>query len=242
MPKGVYIRTKDVWNKGKKTNQIPWNKGIPMEDELKKKVIEGVRNSKKIKEYWSSFIYVSKEQKKINLTKYRKKNKSKVKKWKRDDYLRNRDKYIERSRKHYIEHTEIKKEYSRKYQQGHIEIVIDRIKDWKRHNPEKVKSYTENRRAQKKVGGGFVSSNDISALYQIQGGLCYWCSKPVDENYHLDHLIPLSRGGLHTINNVVISCPKCNVTKNNKTPDEFISYMAKKDETISNMLEKPPAP
>ena len=97
--------------------------------------------------------------------------------------------------------------------------------------PEKKKSYSENRRARKKIGGGIVTSEDIKNQYLIQGGLCYWCEKPVNDNYHLDHLIPLSKGGLHSIGNVVISCPKCNVVKNNKTPDEFYSFL-NRDEVI----------
>jgi len=38
MPKGIYIRTKPVWNKGKKGLQTAWNKGIPHSEETKQKL------------------------------------------------------------------------------------------------------------------------------------------------------------------------------------------------------------
>ena len=39
-----------------------------------------------------------------------------------------------------------------------------------------------------------------------------------DRNTHLDHYMPLSKGGAHSISNVVWSCAACNLTKNNKLP------------------------
>lgn len=236
MPKGVYIRTKQAWNKGIKTGRIPWNKGMKYTDEQKDIIRIAVSKSEKYIKHRSTLTHRTKEHIKMKRDEYKSKNRERVKKWKRDDYLRSRDRYIYRAKKHYVEHCEAKKAYSRKYQQDNIVKVIKRIAEWERRNPEKKKAYSENRRAQKKIGGGKISAQDIKTQYLIQGGLCYWCERPVNENYHLDHLIPLSRGGLHSVNNIVISCPKCNVTKNNKTPEEFRKFK----ETINNaLLNKP---
>lgn len=62
-------------------------------------------------------------------------------------------------------------------------------------------------------------------------GLCQYCGKTVSgRNLTLDHVIPISRGGSSNYNNVVLSCFKCNNTKNNKTPEEANMPLLKKPE------------
>ena len=41
----------------------------------------------------------------------------------------------------------------------------------------------------------------------------------------LDHIIPKSRGGKSTFDNVVTCCPSCNTKKNDRTPSEANMYM-----------------
>jgi hypothetical protein len=40
--------------------------------------------------------------------------------------------------------------------------------------------------------------------------------------YHADHMIPLSRGGLHDWTNIAIACPFYNCSKKSKTAEEFM--------------------
>ncbi len=47
--------------------------------------------------------------------------------------------------------------------------------------------------------------------------LCFWCRSAFPSRLvHLDHIIPISKGGLHTIENICSSCPRCNVRKHAK--------------------------
>jgi 5-methylcytosine-specific restriction endonuclease McrA len=41
------------------------------------------------------------------------------------------------------------------------------------------------------------------------------CKKPLQE-YHIDHIIPLSKWWPHSIWNIQILCPFCNMSKYNK--------------------------
>jgi 5-methylcytosine-specific restriction endonuclease McrA len=51
---------------------------------------------------------------------------------------------------------------------------------------------------------------------------CYWCGEPTPgKSAHLDHVVPLSRGGRHAIDNLCASCPACNLRKNSKLPNEW---------------------
>lgn len=50
---------------------------------------------------------------------------------------------------------------------------------------------------------------------------CQYCSKqPRTSELNLDHVIPRSRGGATTWENVVCSCVPCNLKKGRRTPDE----------------------
>lgn len=46
---------------------------------------------------------------------------------------------------------------------------------------------------------------------------CIYCQK---EAFTVDHIIPKSRGGAQTWENLAASCSKCNSKKGNKTPEE----------------------
>lgn len=51
---------------------------------------------------------------------------------------------------------------------------------------------------------------------------CYLCGKLVElGNRHVDHKMPLSKGGLHTAYNLGITCAHCNMSKGSKTIEEW---------------------
>jgi 5-methylcytosine-specific restriction endonuclease McrA len=48
--------------------------------------------------------------------------------------------------------------------------------------------------------------------------VCYYCDSVVPTNaMHFDHIIPLIKGGPHSVENLCASCPTCNLTKNAST-------------------------
>ena len=59
-------------------------------------------------------------------------------------------------------------------------------------------------------------------LTERQNGLCYFCGEPlVNDVMYLDHLTPHSRGGPHSMDNVVLACQTCNLEKAWLTEEEF---------------------
>jgi 5-methylcytosine-specific restriction endonuclease McrA len=55
-------------------------------------------------------------------------------------------------------------------------------------------------------------------IFRRDGHTCMYCPSKV--NLTLDHVIPKSRGGGNSWENLVTCCKKCNSKKDNKTPDE----------------------
>lgn len=54
------------------------------------------------------------------------------------------------------------------------------------------------------------------------GDACFYCGGEFQE---LDHYVPVSKGGQHTLDNVRPSCAACNLAKFQKDGDEFTSGM-----------------
>lgn len=56
-----------------------------------------------------------------------------------------------------------------------------------------------------------------------------YCGKKIaeDERWHIDHIIPMCRGGRRK-NNLTPSCERCNLRKGGSTPEEFRRRIKKK--------------
>jgi 5-methylcytosine-specific restriction endonuclease McrA len=55
------------------------------------------------------------------------------------------------------------------------------------------------------------------AVFARDGQRCQYCGSPAE---NLDHVLPRSRGGPHTWENVVASCRSCNSRKEDRLPHE----------------------
>lgn len=53
----------------------------------------------------------------------------------------------------------------------------------------------------------------VDAVYKRDGGRCVYCGSV--ENLQLDHIIPFSKGGATTLENLQLLCQKCNLEKSN---------------------------
>ncbi len=84
----------------------------------------------------------------------------------------------------------------------------------------KRRSIKLNRQANMRGASGYVSPAIIDAMMIEQNGRCHWCDVNLSD-YHVDHVIPVSRGGAHERGNLVLACPTCNLTKSNKMPWEW---------------------
>lgn len=90
---------------------------------------------------------------------------------------------------------------------------------WASANREKVQAHRHRRRAQ--VRATFVGDVDLAAKWIEQAGCCGICAAPLDRTLRyphplspsVDHIIPLSKGGGHTQDNLAWTCLVCNLAK-----------------------------
>lgn len=73
-------------------------------------------------------------------------------------------------------------------------------------------------------------------IYERDDGTCYMCNRSVSfEDYQVEHLIPLSKGGADAPYNLAVSCRRCNSGKKDKITQLAISLRAK---NMVDALEK----
>ena len=69
---------------------------------------------------------------------------------------------------------------------------------------------------------------------RIARGVCYYCGTKVgSKNLTMDHVVPLSRGGTSSRDNIVPACKECNNKKKYMLPWEWEEYLRKlRDDTL----------
>jgi 5-methylcytosine-specific restriction endonuclease McrA len=110
------------------------------------------------------------------------------------------------------DHPETKRAIDRAYYMSHRETIIDRVCQWQQDNPERVARRSARRRAQKRAS--FVEDVIPLVVLELDDGVCGICKEDVDPfDFHVDHVIPLAKGGWHSYSNVQVAHPICNLRK-----------------------------
>lgn len=66
-----------------------------------------------------------------------------------------------------------------------------------------------------------LGKRSIQHMLRMQGGGCAYCYTALDENLHVEHIIPLAVGGTNNANNLALSCPTCNLIAGSKVFNDF---------------------
>jgi 5-methylcytosine-specific restriction endonuclease McrA len=152
-------------------------------------------------------------------------------------YLLNGDEHRSHSAAWRAEHPEEVKEYQKVYHVTHKEELAvyeatyrithqDEIRkrdaEYKKTHADRVQVYGAKRRAAKYGNTPIeelLTSTEWLAILADAHGHCHYCSK--EAKLTLDHVIPLSKGGKHSKDNVVAACLHCNASKKDTMLDEW---------------------
>ena len=188
---------------------------------------------------------------------YRHKNGEKIKTFQEKYYKENKESLLTRHRLYYQNNKNDISKKAKEYRENNIDNIVyvkkeyyennkDKIlkkaKEYRIKNKEKILSFlkeyrkTYNYKISKRNSENkrrtLTKSGDVTTIQLrelIEGAKkCYWCESKINKkDYHIDHFVPLSKGGSHTISNLVIACPKCNLKKNAKDPYQFAISVGK---------------
>lgn len=93
---------------------------------------------------------------------------------------------------------------------------------------EKLERVEAKRDNKGKIKRRTYSQDTRKLIYNNAGGCCELCGrKLLFEDMSLDHVIPLSRGGIDNVENLSCVCYEDNQFKNNILPDDFMERITK---------------
>lgn len=84
----------------------------------------------------------------------------------------------------------------------------------------KISKAITNMKRRSAIKNGDVSIKQLENLI-ASSKHCHYCNSEI-EDFEIDHKVPVSKGGKHTIDNLVISCKDCNRKKSNMDYNVFL--------------------
>lgn len=139
-------------------------------------------------------------------------------------YHKNINKERLRSKKYRENNKENLKEKHKDYYLKNKDLIKEKRDQFRKNNPDSVKSFNNARRAYK--NNAKHEKYNISDVINFYGTVCYICSNEIDfsaprrvglkgweQGLHIDHVIPISKGGDDILENIRPTHGKCNISK-----------------------------
>lgn len=97
-----------------------------------------------------------------------------------------------------------------------------------KNNRERLRAHAHNYRARRRSAAGALSRDVVSRLMHLQRGRCAGCGALLKKvGRHLDHIVPLARGGANSDDNVQLLCPRCNCGKRHADPLQWAARLGR---------------
>jgi hypothetical protein len=125
---------------------------------------------------------------------------------------------------------EWKRKYNPEYYREHRDSILSYHRNYKSNNKEKLREADLMRKRIKKEDAKTFSIRDWHNILEKYGWKCFYCHKDLD-NPEKDHMIPITRGGRATTDNIVPACHSCNCRKNDRNVEEYREYLISIGET-----------
>lgn len=139
-----------------------------------------------------------------------------------------------------VENADHCREYTRQYRECNADRIAiyamthraqkahqARIYRQTNHGKDLARKHKANRRARELIGDAVsITNEDMAAIRAAQTDkkgrlICWRCHKPITDTPHLDHFIPLAKGGAHAPGNLHYMHAKCNLNKSDKHPHDI---------------------
>lgn len=109
----------------------------------------------------------------------------------------------------------------RNYQHTRL-VILAKRRAFRRTAEGRVRmSHDDAVRRSRMTPDGTITPDFLSELLAKQKNRCALCPADISEHRHLDHKVPLAKGGKHTASNVHYTCPPCNLRKGTRTLHKF---------------------
>jgi 5-methylcytosine-specific restriction endonuclease McrA len=173
-------------------------------------------NRGRYRKWWSEYYATNSARLLENNAAYRKENAEALKQRRLARYAANPNYFRQKA----LEYHYRGPEKSRAKRQAFQKANPDYWRDYGKKYPEKIREWgrlgAAARRARVLGNGGKHTEADIEALLIAQQGCCAICQIDIRKRYHVDHIMPLSKGGSNDKSNLQLLCRPCNLRKGAK--------------------------
>lgn len=130
----------------------------------------------------------------------------------------NREKLVKRQRAYRFNNKERLAVKKSEWNDKNKEKLRASRKKWSDAHPDSRRERVMRRNAIKK--NATIGKVNYSEIWNRDKGVCYLCGKEIERSdCHFDHIIPLSKGGSHTMSNIAATHSVCNMKKSRKIID-----------------------
>ena len=191
------------------------------------------KNKDKIKQYYRDNIEYFKQWREEHSKEYYERNKDRIIAYQKRYREEHPDICATRHARYYQEHAEELRQKAKVYQQEHLEEVRAKKRLYVATHKEQRKRWLQSesgklsakRSAHKRrvllEGHGDFTSDEVFDALEFFEYKCAYTGESLEEKYHLDHIVPIVKGGFNYIWNIVPSNPGPNLSKHASDMEEW---------------------
>lgn len=164
---------------------------------------------------------------------WRQENSKRLKEKSRKYYLKNQERLKEKARQYRLDNIEHKKKVDREYYKNNAERINNRVKAWVKENPESRRQIIWRGNVKRRSQKHNVEFTKVERkrILDRDAWTCQNCGIKVHDRSkgdwntpdkaHIDHIIPISKGGHSKPSNLRTLCRTCNLTKLNRVDEQL---------------------
>lgn len=222
------------WRKDKSRGSSQWFSQCALAErrEINAEYHRGYReeNEERLAEYYKGYYEENKERVREMSRRYQEENKEKIAEYKEKNrekeslrrkryYEANKEKEAECQRGYRKENKEKIAEREKRYREENREKRAETNKKWCRENPEKVRANHARRRAKLREA---LDPNANKSIIDSRYEAATYLSDVTGVDWHVDHTVPISKGGKHHEDNLQVVPQSWNSGKKNYHNDRWI--------------------
>ena len=162
---------------------------------------------------------------------WRKNNPEYQKQWHKE----HKEKVNERHRQHYQDNKEEINEIHKQYNNKHKEEISEYYKQWAKNNPDKVFNKCQKRRLREEKQGNGITKEQWLEMMEFFDWKCAYSGIVLGDNKTIDHIFPISNGGLNEIWNCV---PMLRNLNSSKSTNDMMNWYSQQVFFDINRLSK----